>query len=325
MRFSIVIPVYNVADYLQKCVDSVLANDCSDCEILLVDDGSTDGKSGALCDRLAEKRPDLIRVIHQENQGLGGARNTGIAAAQGDYLLFIDSDDYIAPNSLEVLSRAIEQTKAEVYSFNFIVDDGAGGLTNTDTFTAVSEPFTLKNKPEFLLALPAAWTRVWKRELFLRTGIRYPSRVWYEDIRTTTKLFAKAASIVILPDYLYFYLCRPGSITRNSNITRNREILDAFDDILAWFKQENLQKQYENELCRLAIDHILLAGTVRVLRIDRKSTLVQELRAYLEKHFPHFAENPYLRRLPRGKRLIYRLLAGKHYRTVAMLFRLRKS
>lgn len=325
MRFSIVIPVYNVADYLKKCVDSVLKNDCSDCEILLVDDGSTDGKSGALCDEIAKEHPELIRVIHQENRGLGGARNTGIAEASGEYLFFIDSDDYIAPDSLQILSEAIDKTHAEVYSFNLIVDDANGTLTKTEVSKCYQQPFTLKEKPEFLLALPAAWARVWKRELFLRTGILYPSRVWYEDIRTSTKLFAKAESIVTLPDYLYYYLCRAGSITRNSNVSRNREILDAFEDILAWFEKENLRPLYENELCRLAIDHILLAGTVRVLRIDRKSALIEEFRTYLEKHFPNFRANSYVQELPGSKKLIYRLLVKKHYHTVALLFRFRKS
>lgn len=325
MKFSVVIPVYNVADYLQKCVDSVLKNDCTDCEILLVDDGSTDGKSGALCDEIASQHPELIRVIHQENRGLGGARNTGIGEAKGEYLFFIDSDDYIAPDSLRVLSEAIEKTHAEVYSFNLIVDDGNGGFTKTAVSEQYEAPFTLKEKPEFLLALPAAWARIWKRELFMRTGILYPSRVWYEDIRTSTKLFAKAESIVTLPDYLYYYLCRPGSITRNSNVTRNREILDAFEDILAWFDKENLRGQYENELCRLAIDHVLLAGTVRVLRIDPKSALIEEFRAYLEKNFQNFRENPYLPALPRSKKIVYGLLEKKHYKTAALLFRFRKG
>lgn len=83
---SIVIPVYNTANYLESCLSSVLAGDWADCEILLVDDGSTDGISPGLCDRLSEAHPGLVRVIHQENLGLGGARNTGLEAARGEYL-----------------------------------------------------------------------------------------------------------------------------------------------------------------------------------------------------------------------------------------------
>lgn len=325
MLFSIVIPVYNVADYLQPCVDSVLKNDCTDCEILLIDDGSTDGKSGALCDEIAEQHPDLIRVIHQENRGLGGARNTGIEVAHGEYLLFVDSDDTIASDCLARLSEEIEKTHAEIYSFQLMLDDGSG----TKTFSAVSEvfpaPFTLKEHPDYLLSLPSAAARLWKRELFLNTAIRFPSRVWYEDIRTSTKLFAKAGSIVTLPDAPYFYLSRPGSITRNANTERNREIISAFEDILSWYEENGLRAAYENELCRLAVDHVLIAASVRVLRIDKASPLLGEFRAYVEKTFPDYWENPYLAELPCMKRIVYRLLQKRHYGTLALLFRFRRG
>ena len=98
MIFSVVIPVYNVKDYLPKCIDSVLAQDFEDYEVILIDDGSTDGESGAICDRYAAAHPERIRAIHKPNGGVGEARNVGIEAAQGEYLIFIDSDDYIAPN-----------------------------------------------------------------------------------------------------------------------------------------------------------------------------------------------------------------------------------
>lgn len=323
MEFSIIVPVYNVADYLEKCVSSILANDCTDSEILLIDDGSTDGKSGALCDSLAAKSPELIRVIHQKNQGLGGARNTGIEEAKGAYLFFIDSDDYIAPNCLAVFRAAIEKTPADVYSFHATVDDGEGKLQPFETSKEYDGVFPLKAHPEFLFALPAAWARLWKRTLFTRTDIRYPSRVWYEDIRTSTKLFAAAESIVTLPEHLYFYLVRQGSITHNKNVTRNREILDAFDDILAWFDAQGLTDTYHAELEKLAIDHILLAGSVRVARIDPKSELLKEFSDKLGQLFPDYAANPYLKTLPRGKQLAYRLLRGKHYRLVRLLFSLK--
>ena len=96
MIFSVVIPVYNVKDYLPKCIDSVLAQDFTDYEVILIDDGSTDGESGAICDRYAAAHPERIRAIHKPNGGVGEARNVGIEAAQGEYLIFIDSDDYIA-------------------------------------------------------------------------------------------------------------------------------------------------------------------------------------------------------------------------------------
>ena len=324
MRFSIVIPVYNVAEYLRSCVDSVLANDCTDCEIILVDDGATDGICPALCDEIAAEHPDLIRVIHQENRGLGGARNTGLEAAVGDYLLFVDSDDTIEADTLSKLSAAIDKNGAEIVAFNLCSDDGAGGLTPMKANYFLSDrPFTLEQRPEFLLSLPSAWSRVWKRELFLRTGVRYPSRVWYEDIRTSTKLFAAAQSIDTIDDCLYRYLQRPGSIMNSGALTRNGEILEAFDDILAWFEEQGLAERYSAELTRLAIDHVLLAATVRVARTDAKHPLLKEFGAYMNAHFPGYRSNPYVSRLPALHKLLLKLIAMGQYGLIRLLFKLK--
>ena len=323
MRFSIIVPVYNVADYLQGCIDSILANDCSDCELILVDDGSTDGRCPDICDENAARHPELIRVIHQANQGLGGARNTGLEAARGEYVFFVDSDDTIAPESLQVLREAVERTHAEICSFNLRTHDGQGSGETVEISRQYDAPFTLAEHPEFLLSLPAAWARIWKRELFLRTGIRYPSRVWYEDIRTSTKLFAVADSIVTLPQTLYYYLARPGSIMRSSNVGRNREILEAFDDVLAWFRAQGLFETYRQELCRLAVDHILIAATVRVARMDPHSALLGEFSSFVDANFPDYRKNPYLKQLPRKHKLVLRLAEGKHFSLLRLLFRLK--
>lgn len=325
MKFSIIIPVYNVADYLEKCVRSVLENDCTDSEILLVDDGSTDGRSGDLCDALAKECPEHIRVIHQENMGLGGARNTGIEAAQGDYLFFLDSDDYIAPETLAELREQITEDAADIYSFHAMTDNGKGALSPLKISEVYDGAFALAEHPDFLLSLPAACVRLWKRSLFTDTGIRYPLRVWYEDIRTSTKLFASAKSIVTLPQTYYFYLAREGSITRNANLERNREIIDAFDDILAWFDAQALTQTYRDELEKLAIDHVLIAGSVRVARIDPKAELLREFADYMAEKFPNYRKNRYLPALPRGKKLAYKLVKGRHFRLLKLLFSVKGS
>ncbi len=324
MRLSVVIPVYNVADYLCQCVDSVLANDYDDYEIVLVDDGATDGVCPGLCDKYAQKYPQRIRVLHQQNQGLGGARNSGLKAANGDYVFFVDSDDYIAPNSLRLLSDAIDATHADIYSFQIICTDGEGHDDPLQISKLYEGTFTLQQRPDFLLALPAAWARIWNRELLLNSGVWYPSRVWYEDIRTSSKWFALAQSIQVLPDHLYYYRnMRAGSIMRSSNPERNREILEAFDDILHWFEQQGLLERYRSELCRLAVDHILLAASVRVARLDPKAPLLGQLREYMEEHFPDYRENPYLPELSGQHRLLLKLIGARRYRLVRLLFRLK--
>ena len=320
MTFSVVIPVYNVKDYLEKCIDSVLAQTSDDTEIILVDDGSTDGESGQICDRYAEKHPDQIRVIHQKNGGLGAARNTGIECASGNYLLFLDSDDYLLPGLLERMREVLAKYACDIVDFGFIVDqDGKVKETHAGEI-GLQEPFTLSEHPEMLLVLPAAWRRLYSRELFLRSGIRYPSRVWYEDIRTTLKLFAVASSIISIPEAYYGYVVREGSITRNKNVSRNAEILDAFDDLKAWFSSNGLWDAYYHEFSKLAVDHILLAGSVRVLRADPKSELLEVFQQYMQKNFPDYLENPYLKQLSAPHKLALKLLRAKRYSAVKALF-----
>ena len=311
MVLSIVIPVYNTASYLEGCLASVLAGDCTDCEILLVDDGSTDGVSPELCDRLAEAHPDLVQVIHQENCGLGGARNTGLEAARGEYLFFLDSDDTIASHALTTLKQAIQNTGAEIIAFHFLTDDGTGHrIPNCANAVQRDTPFTAEQEPEFLLSIPSACCRIWRRGLFLSSGIRFPSRVWYEDLRTTMKLFVLAKSIFTLPDPLYHYLQRPGSIMRSGNVDRNREILE-----------QKLLNVYYPILCRLCMDHVYLAASVRVLTVDPQHPLLWEFGHYLKHHFPDYKSNPYLPHLSRSKKMVFHLLEGHHYHLLRFLFR----
>lgn len=324
MFLSIVIPVYNVADYLRGCVDSVLVNDLTDCEVILVDDGATDGICPQLCDAIAAEHPDLIRVIHQKNKGLGGARNTGLEAAQGEYLFFVDSDDTIAPDAVAALRQVVTQTHPQVVSFDFDTDNGEGHRSFVSgSYCTPEGPFRLCERKEFLLSVPAAWSYLWKRSLFLEQNLRYPDRVWYEDVRTTTKLLARADSIVTLRKSLYRYLSRPGSITRSAKLDRNREILEAFQDILGWYQENGLFSEYRDELCRLTAEHVLLVASVRVARADPRHPLLPEFAAFTEEVFPDYGKNPYLSQLPRAKRLALWLVQHRMFRCLWLLFRLK--
>ena len=321
MRFSIVIPVYNVSDYIDKCLASVLANDCSDCEIILVDDGSTDGVSPAICDKYSLQYPDLIRTIHQENKGLGGARNTGLEAANGEYMFFVDSDDTITADAMTILRKAVEKSQADIIAFNIYSDDGEGHLTPMKANAFETEaPFSLSDKPNFLLSMPSAVCRVWKRSLFMDSGVRYPSRVWYEDIRTSTKLFALAKSIYTIEDMLYMYLQRPGSIMNSGNLSRNQEIIWAFDDFVTWYRENGLFEKYHDELCQLAVNHVLLVASCRVARIDPKADLLKSFDEYMKTNFPDYAQNKYYGSLSSSHKLLLWLLNHKMFGAVKLLF-----
>lgn len=320
--FSLIVPIYNVEAYLPKCIDSVLAQTCQDYELLLVDDGSPD-HSGKICDDYAAKHPDKIRVIHQANGGAGAARNHGISVSTGEYILFLDGDDYLSANLLSELKKTMEKTTADLYLFGAIVEKDGKEVGQLHELIPCDRLCRAKDNSDLFFGVMAPWNRAYKRSLFTDHQIEFATKVWYEDIRVVTKIHAVAASAIRLPGAYYHYLQREGSAMNNKNIERNVEILYAFDDIRQWFGEHGYNTVYKDELTFLAIQHLLIAATVRVLLIDRKHHLVADFREYMEKYFPDFPENPYLSKLDSNKRLIYRLLLRKRYRTVCLIFRVK--
>ena len=143
MKFSVIIPVYNGWEYLREGVDSVLGQTGADFEVLLVDDGSTDGESGALCDTLAREHPDCIRVLHKPNGGAGDARNAALPLAQGEYVLFLDSDDTYTPDAFAVLRAALDETQADVCYFGLRMTGDNDGAVFTDDLP-LHTPLTLQ-------------------------------------------------------------------------------------------------------------------------------------------------------------------------------------
>lgn len=326
MKASIIIPVYNVEEYLGKCVESALkqtfTNTEAEFEVILVDDGSTDG-SPQLCDEYAQK-DDRVRVIHQENKGLGGARNTGIKASRAEWLLFLDSDDYIEPNSLDITLNAAEKHGADMIVFGMkSVDDNGETLSVLLDEVEQNKALVPSQEKQLLTCIPAACNKLYKRELFDKADALFPERVWYEDIRTTLKLLLFCEKVVYIEDVLYNYLSRDGSITKNINADRNVEIIDAFDDIFAYFKENDRFNEFKNELEFLTILHVFISASVRVIRIDRKHPLVETFRSFTYDNFPNFAENEYISRLSKNQKIIMKLLQKKMYRTVETIFRVK--
>lgn len=321
-RFSLIVPVYKIEEYLPKCIDSVLAQSCQDYELLLIDDGSPDG-CGSICDRYASAHPERIRAIHQPNGGAGAARNHGISLSTGEYLLFVDGDDYLSETMLQELSDAIDTYSADLILFGAQVEKNGRAVGELHEDVPAGTLLSISSQPTLFFGVMAPWNRAYRRTLFTEHAITFPTKVWYEDIHVVTKLLAVAQTAVRLPGAYYHYLQRDGSTMNNRNAERNAEILLAFDDILSWYRGNGYYEANRAELEFQAILHIWLAATVRVVQIDIRHHLIADFRDYMLSHFPEFTQNPYLPTLGRGKALLHRLLLGRHYRAVRLLFRLK--
>lgn len=325
---TVVIPVFNVLPYLEQCVSSVRNQSYAQLEIVLVDDGSTD-KSGELCDQYAGEDP-RIRVIHQENQGLGAARNAGLQQAKGDLILFVDGDDWIQPNMAEELYQILITHRAQiaVCDADVVAEDGRL-LKRMESALPPREPINLESMPQLMFVPHVAWNKLYRKELFLERDCLYPSREWYEDFRVTTKLYTKAQRVVYLNRSLYCYRLRSGSIQNNRNLSRKREKMEAMDDIIRYYKNKGLYDTYRNELEFLAVWNIYYAPCVDLIRRDWRHPLIQQFSRYIRDTFPDYRRNPYVGTLNCKESLIFHLLNQGHRRWVAALFylhdRMKKS
>ena len=210
--FSVIIPVYNVQDYLEECVESVLHQTFLDFEVILVDDGSKD-RSGALCDALAQKDSRIL-VHHQENQGLSGARNSGLALAKGEYILFLDSDDfYPQTDFLEKIASVSDH--ADIICFNYAryTDRLLGKMLaypeNSFSDDQLWLELTRRNAYQSSACIKAV-----KRELLQKNDITFERGTLSEDIEWSAKVLLSAGSVALAPDCIYAYRVRQGSISK---------------------------------------------------------------------------------------------------------------
>lgn len=316
-KVSVIIPVYNVEKYLPKCIASVQSQTETDIEIILVDDGSTDS-CGTICDAYATEDA-RIRVIHQENSGLGAARNHGLSVSQSSYVMFIDSDDYIESELIEKALATADKYGADivVYGYQKVSEDGTPLYTcGCDAEFSQDRAYTLSEKPEFILSTPSACNKLFKKTLF--QDILFPDRAWYEDLRTIPKLYPSAEKIYCIPDYFpYKYLLRNNSIMTNGDAKKTMEDrIAAVDSVFAYYKERNLYTAFGEELNWLYIFHgyflpcreimNFTGDTVPVLRTLRQNllhTLSPEL----------IQKNRYFTTLTKRENLIFTLLYKERY------------
>lgn len=226
---SVIIPVYNVEKYIKKCVDSVLCQTYTELEIFLVDDGSPDA-CPAICDEYAAK-DSRVKVIHKPNGGLSDARNAALDVMTGQYVTFVDSDDYLAPDAIETLYAALIKTDADIAVGNMkgVTEDGE----ISDFYTPAAEETGLTGE-EILSTLnqPCAQNRLYKKDIFAE--LRYPKGRLYEDVFIYHGILAQTKKIVLTGTTVYYYLIRGGSIMHGEYNIRFTDIIDAIKGRYEW-------------------------------------------------------------------------------------------
>ena len=255
---SIIVPIFNTCKYLNRCVDSLIKQNYSDIECILVDDGSIDGSS-ELSDEYASQ-DSRIKVIHQTNKGLSAARNAGLEVATGDYVAFVDSDDFVSEDYIEKLVKRADRENADIVICNYkFVDDNGSDIKN-DNYTEFASEQCFDGTDALLLFenrtyrtfFDVVWNKLFRRELF--DGVRFPEGVSVvEDIAVMPMLYHKATRVSVISDKLYYYVYREASLSH----TKRTEQEDL--DIRIPMMEDRLVHYLEwgiKEICLLHITHM---------------------------------------------------------------------
>ncbi len=236
---SIIVPIYNVEKRLKICLDSILSQTYKNIEIILVDDGSTDS-CGSICDEYA-KKDTRIKVIHRENGGLSRARNSGIDAAVGEYLAFIDSDDYVAEDYIEFMLKNLLDTGADISTCGALFVHPSGKLERQwadDSLYVIDNKEALRRMCYNEGFFVTAWDKLYKKELF--DSVRYNEGKVFEDTGTTYKVVDKAEKIVFccIPKYYYIISEDNSSITKCKFNEKKLDYVEMADEMAAYIKEK---------------------------------------------------------------------------------------
>ena len=229
-KVSVIIPVYKVLPYIHECVDSVLQQTYGNIEIILVDDGSPD-ECGKICDDY-RKRDNRVVVIHQENAGLSAARNTGLDVAGGDFVLFVDGDDFIIPNAIEQLLECQRKTNADIVQGSFFRDRNDVKSESADIKVFSGREFLLSN-----YFRTEACFNLYKYSCFI--DVRFPTGILHEDVALIYKIMYKAKRIAYTDFKFYFYRQRSDSIMTDTFSNRRLVIINLIEEQIDFYKSHN--------------------------------------------------------------------------------------
>lgn len=305
-KVSVIVPVYNTEVYLKKCLTRLINQTYSDIEFILIDDGSTDSSS-ELLEEFAAK-DSRIRLVHKKNGGQASARNLGIQMAQGDYISFADSDDYVDFTLFEKMVKKAEQTKADMVECKFFFFEEKG--TETRQLKARGRIREYKNRKDmFIDPQVSPWNKLYKREIIQNT-VTFPEGLIYEDTSFYIKTIPYLKKTACVEEELVNYLLHPSS-TINSN--KNKKVGDMFSvltDAIQFYQENGFYTTYEKELEYFCTKIVLCSSLGRIGRIqDRnlRKKLLSRSFSFLSEYFPNYKKNPYLQ----GKIGLYMKLVNR--------------
>jgi len=287
MRISFVVPVYNIGGLLNRCVQSICSQGLAfnDYEILLVDDGSTDGSS-TICDDLQNSIPS-VRTIHQKNKGASAARNTGIREAKGDYIWFVDADDYLEPNSLPDLLNYAVDNSLDILGFGLYIvfEDQAQVIKSKEVYafddrtnSTIVDGETFWNEVDMP---PSPWCVLYRRRHLIENGLKFIEGIYYEDEEFPPRAYTLAKKAAFINKKVYNYIQREGSIMRSGGNFEKRanDWLTVADSLYA-FASERFEKDSRTFLTFTNRINFCFSQSLRFCKKNNPSVSVYKSKPY---------------------------------------------
>lgn len=275
IEVSIIVPVYNVEKYIEKCIQSILGQTFKNFELIVIDDGSEDS-SWEICNKY-QNLDNRITVYHRDNCGLSEARNFGIAVSQGKYICFVDSDDYLRNDSIEKLYEAIVKYKVKlvICGCQRVNEQGRPLYTETIIDGGIYEAndlfkYIIKSNGWYYVT---AWNRIYDRELFDK--IRFPKGKISEDMFIVCSLFETAKQIAVITDRLYYYVQRNGSIMHSKPDIKQLDRVEAYYFIYVYFEEHGYKKLLDETFLQLEKIYFMLRGKMHNISSKEKDRCIK--------------------------------------------------
>ncbi|MFV0380332.1 MAG: glycosyltransferase family 2 protein [Anaerorhabdus sp.] len=290
MKLSVIIPMFNMEDYIEQCLISLVTQTFKDFEILVINDGSTDS-SFKIVERMSLTYP-IIKLISKVNGGLSSARNHGIDYALGDYITFIDSDDYVEPKYLEkMINKVNEGYDIVCCDINYFYES-----KHPSWISPGITPWNIIDmKKKALLSSMFVWNKVYKRSFFKEYNIKFPKDIWFEDILVNQMIITKSDKIGYVNEALVNYRQRFGSIMSSNNSKKQNDIFVVLDMVRDYYIDNDLMETYHDEIEYLHIENLCLFGMFRFMRSDNFEQLYRDSMKVMKKNFPKWKRNKYIR------------------------------
>lgn len=276
-KISIIIAVYNIQDYIARCLDSVIKQKGEDIEIIIVDDGSTDNSLN-IC-KSYQKKDQRIMIIHQENKGLNHVRNVGFDKSTGEYIWHIDGDDYIDENSIEVIRRYLDKYDIIYFNHNRVEKDKIEKIDYNKKYDTIAD--------QYILSYNVVWNKIFKRYVF--EDERFPEKYSYNDIYIIPTLVHKTRNIKFIKNDLYYYVYRENSLSKTRKYN-----LDEYVSCLNHVYNTLKDNYYDAVEC-FYVNQLLLYNYAKEIRFGVKYNY-KKLNSILKEKFPNYYKNKYYNR-----------------------------